>query len=67
MSRAILGKDGTAHGCAGQRSSARLGPYLVKAPDNPEGVDPGVFEASRTPSGETARRRLLQFLKNFYN
>jgi non-heme chloroperoxidase len=44
-----------------------LGPYLVKAPDNPEGVDPKVFKGIR--AGLTADRpaTLMEFLKNFYS
>ena len=44
-----------------------LGPYLVKAPDNPEGVDPKVFKGIH--AGLTADRpaTLMEFLKNFYS
>ena len=44
-----------------------LGPYLVKATDNPEGVDPKVFATIR--AGITADRpvTLMEFLKNFYS
>jgi non-heme chloroperoxidase len=44
-----------------------LGPYLVKAPDNPEGVDPKVFKGIR--AGLTADRpaTLMEFLKDFYS
>jgi pimeloyl-ACP methyl ester carboxylesterase len=44
-----------------------LGPYLVKAPDNPEGVDPKVFDD--TIAGLKADRpvALMEFLKNFYS
>jgi non-heme chloroperoxidase len=44
-----------------------LGPYLVKAADNPEGVDPKVFDGIR--AGLTADRpaTLMEFLKNFYS
>lgn len=44
-----------------------LGPYLVKAPDNPEGVDPKVFDQIR--AGIIADRpvALMEFLKNFYS
>jgi non-heme chloroperoxidase len=40
-----------------------LGPYLVKALDNPEGIDASVF------SGIKADRpvALMEFLKNFYS
>jgi pimeloyl-ACP methyl ester carboxylesterase len=44
-----------------------LGPYLVKAPDNPEGVDRKVFDD--TIAGLKADRpaTLMEFLKNFYS
>jgi non-heme chloroperoxidase len=44
-----------------------LGPYLVKTPDNPEGVDPKVFDDIK--SGLRADRpfALMEFLKNFYS
>jgi pimeloyl-ACP methyl ester carboxylesterase len=44
-----------------------LGPYLVKAPDNPEGVDRKVF--NDTSAGLKADRpaSLMEFLKNFYS
>ena len=42
-----------------------LGPYLVKAPDNPEGIDASVFSGIK--AGITADRpvALMEFLKNF--
>jgi pimeloyl-ACP methyl ester carboxylesterase len=44
-----------------------LGPYLVKAPDNPDGVDATVFGDIK--GGLTADRpaTLMAFLKNFYS
>jgi non-heme chloroperoxidase len=44
-----------------------LGPYLVKAPDNPEGIDASVFSGIK--AGITADRpvALMEFLKNFYS
>ena len=44
-----------------------LGPYLVKAPDNPEGIDASVF--SQFQAGIKADRpaTMMQFLKNFYS
>ena len=44
-----------------------LGPYLVKALDNPEGIDASVF--SRIQAGIRADRpaTMMQFLKNFYS
>ena len=44
-----------------------LGPYLVKAPDNPEGVDPAVFEGIRSAIKKDRPAFLLEFLHNFYN
>lgn len=44
-----------------------LGPYLVKAPDNPEGVDPNVFEGIRNAIRADRPAFLLEFLHNFYN
>jgi non-heme chloroperoxidase len=44
-----------------------LGPHLVKAPDNPEGIDASVFSGIR--AGITADRpvAMIEFLKNFYS
>lgn len=44
-----------------------LGPYLVKAPDNPEGVDLEVFKAIKDALRRDRPAFLLQFLHNFYN
>src|SRR5207253_8072189 len=44
-----------------------LGPYLVKAADNPEGVDPSVFEGLRAAISKDRPTTLLDFLHNFYN
>jgi non-heme chloroperoxidase len=44
-----------------------LGPYLVKAADNPEGVDPKVFEGIRNAIKADRPAFLLEFLHNFYN
>ena len=44
-----------------------LGPYLIKAPDNPEGVDPGVFEQIREAIRRDRPAYLLEFLHQFYN
>lgn len=44
-----------------------LGPYLVKAPDNPEGVDPSVFEGIRAAIRKDRPAFLMEFLHNFYN
>ena len=44
-----------------------LGPYLVKAADNPEGVDASVFEGIRTAIRADRPAFLMEFLRNFYN
>lgn len=44
-----------------------LGPYLVKAPDNPEGVDSKVFEGIKAAIRADRPAFLMEFLKNFYN
>src|ERR1700679_243466 len=44
-----------------------LGPYLVKASDNPEGVDPSVFDGIRAGLRADRPATLMEFLKNFYS
>ncbi|HMG18237.1 MAG TPA: alpha/beta hydrolase, partial [Gemmatimonadales bacterium] len=44
-----------------------LGPYLVKAADNPEGVDASVFAGIRAAIKADRPAFLLDFLHNFYN
>jgi non-heme chloroperoxidase len=44
-----------------------LGPYLVKTPDNPEGVDRSVFEGIKAAIRADRPAFLLEFLHNFYN
>lgn len=44
-----------------------LGPYLVKAADNPEGVDAKVFEGIKAAIRADRPTFLMEFLKNFYN
>src|SRR5450631_4058805 len=44
-----------------------LGPYLVKAPDNPEGVDRKVFDDTRAGLKADRPATLMEFLKNFYS
>src|SRR6266852_1400643 len=44
-----------------------LGPYLVKAADNPEGVDPKVFDDTRAGIKADRAVALMEFLKNFYS
>jgi pimeloyl-ACP methyl ester carboxylesterase len=44
-----------------------LGPYLVKAPDNPEGVDASVFSEVRAGIKADRPVAMMEFLKNFYS
>lgn len=44
-----------------------LGPYLVKAPDNPEGIDPKVFDGIKAGLRADRPATLMAFLKNFYS
>src|SRR5688500_8884760 len=44
-----------------------LGPYLVKAADNPEGVDPKVFQGIKAAILADRPAFLMEFLRNFYN
>ncbi len=44
-----------------------LGPYLVKAADNPEGVDAKVFADIKAALRKDRPAFLMEFLKNFYN
>ena len=44
-----------------------LGPYLVKAADNPEGVDAKVFTDIKAAIRKDRPAFLMEFLKNFYN
>jgi len=44
-----------------------LGPYLVKASDNPEGVDRSVFEGIKAAIRADRPAFLMEFLRNFYN
>jgi non-heme chloroperoxidase len=44
-----------------------LGPYLVKAADNPEGVDRKVFDDTRAAIKADRAVALMEFLKNFYS
>src|ERR1700720_524900 len=44
-----------------------LGPYLVKAPDNPEGVDASVFSGIRAGIKADRPVAMMEFLKNFYS
>ena len=42
-----------------------LGPYLVKAPDNPQGVDSKVFEDIKAAIRADRPAFLMEFLRNF--
>jgi non-heme chloroperoxidase len=44
-----------------------LGPYLVKAPDNPEGIDASVFKGIQAGIRADRPAAMMQFLKNFYS
>ena len=43
-----------------------LGPYLVKAPDNPEGIDGKVFDSVRTGIKADRSVAIFDFLRDFY-
>ena len=44
-----------------------LGPYLIKTSDNPDGVDPNVFEGIKAAIRADRPAFLMEFLRNFYN
>jgi len=44
-----------------------LGPYLVKAADNPAGVEASVFDGIKTAILADRPAFLMEFLRNFYN
>jgi non-heme chloroperoxidase len=44
-----------------------LGPYLVKAADNPDGVDASVFDGIKAALRADRPAFLMEFLNNFYN
>ena len=44
-----------------------LGPYLIKAPDNPDGVDAKVFDSVRAGIKADRPVAMMEFLKNFYS
>jgi non-heme chloroperoxidase len=44
-----------------------LGPYLVKAPDNPEGIDASVFSGIKAGIKADRPVAMMEFLKNFYS
>jgi non-heme chloroperoxidase len=43
-----------------------LGPYLVKVPDNPEGIDASVFSGIQAGIKADRPVAMMEFLKNFY-
>jgi non-heme chloroperoxidase len=58
------------YGSDGVRKAAILGgvpPYLLKAPDNPEGVDKGVFDGIETAISADRYGFFTEFFKNFFN
>ena len=44
-----------------------LGPYLVKAPDNPEGIDASVFSGIQAGIKADRPVAMMEFLKKFYS
>ena len=44
-----------------------LGPYLVKAADNPEGIDASVFSGIQAGIKADRPVAMMEFLKNFYS
>src|SRR6476661_8600848 len=44
-----------------------LGPYLVKAPDNPEGIDASVFSEIQVGIKADRPAAMMEFLMNFYS
>ena len=44
-----------------------LGPYLLKMPDNPDGVDEGAFAEIRAGIEAGRPAAMMEFLKNFYS
>jgi non-heme chloroperoxidase len=44
-----------------------LGPYLVKAPDNPQGIDASVFSGIQAGIKADRAAALMEFLKSFYS
>jgi non-heme chloroperoxidase len=44
-----------------------LGPYLVKAPDNPDGIDASVFSGIQAGIKADRPVAMMEFLKNFYS
>jgi non-heme chloroperoxidase len=44
-----------------------LGPYLVRTPDNPDGLDASVFDGIRAGIKADRPVAMMEFLKNFYS
>src|ERR1700736_3724255 len=61
-----IGKYGTKRGRKAGLIGT-LGPYLVNAPDNPEGVDRSVFDGLKAAIKADRPALLMEFLRNFYN
>lgn len=58
------------HGTAGVRKAgiiAGVTPYLLKAPDNPDGIDIGVFNGIEAAARADRYSFFTDFFKNFYN
>src|SRR5258705_953920 len=58
------------YGSAGVRKAGILSgvpPYLLKAPDNPDGVDISIFNGIETAVGADRYAFFTDFFKNFYN
>jgi non-heme chloroperoxidase len=61
-----LGRYGSKHVKAAALVSA-LPPYLLKAPDNPEGIDKSVFEGVKSAAAADRQALVASFIDNFYN
>lgn len=61
-----LGKHGSER-VARAAFMAAVPPYLLKAPDNPEGVEAGVFDGIRKALAADRPAFLSKFLSDFYN
>jgi non-heme chloroperoxidase len=58
------------HGTAGVRKAGIIAgvlPYLLKVPDNPEGIDIGVFNGIEAAARADRYSFFTNFFKNFYN
>jgi non-heme chloroperoxidase len=61
-----IGKYGTKR-LRGAVLIGTLGPYLVKAPDNAEGIDASVFSGIKAGIKADRPAAMMEFLKNFYS